>query len=330
MFWTVFKFELSYWFRRPLTLLFFTLFFLMAFFATASDAFLGIAGGQIHRNAPFVLATAIGILTAVGQVITTAIAGTAVLRDSQLGTEELLFTTRVSKSGYLLGRFIGAFVIMLVIYSALPIGLLTGSVMPWVPAEKMGPIQIAAFFQPFFMIAVPNLLFVSALLFAVGALTRKLFAVYVTGIVLLVAWQITQTIIGQLDKLRLASLIDPFALTTIDVATRYWSIAEKNAQLIPFAGPMTQNRLIWIAVAIALFTVVATVFRLRLQQGRASRRARKATVAAQVVVPPTPVVALRYDRASWLRAFFRRAGFTFGRFCASHRTSRSRSSASST
>ena len=26
MFWTVFKFELSYWFRRPLTLLFFALF----------------------------------------------------------------------------------------------------------------------------------------------------------------------------------------------------------------------------------------------------------------------------------------------------------------
>src|SRR5678816_1365559 len=127
MFWTVLKFELSYWFRRPLTLLFFTLFFLMAFFSTASGAFLLIATGQIHRNAPFVLATAIGILTAIGQVITTAIAGTAVLRDAQLGTEELLFTTRVSKSGYLLGRFIGAFIIMLVIYSALPVGLLAGS-----------------------------------------------------------------------------------------------------------------------------------------------------------------------------------------------------------
>src|SRR6476620_1487202 len=274
MFWTVFKFELSYWFRRPLTLLFFALFFLMAFFSTASEAFVGIATGQIHRNAPFVLATTTAILTAIGQVITTAIAGTAVLRDSQLGTEELLFTTRVSKSGYLLGRFVGAFVIMLVIYSALPIGMLVGSVMPWVPAEKMGPIQIAAFFQPFFMIAVPNLLFVSALLFAIGALTRRLFAVYVTGIVLLVAWQITQTIVGQLDKLRLASLIDPFALTTIDVAIRYWSVAEKNAQLVPLAGPMTQNRLIWIAAAIALFTLVATVFRLRLQHGRTLRRAR--------------------------------------------------------
>ena len=309
MFWTVFKFELAYWFRRPLTLLFFALFFLMAFFSTASDAFLLVATGQIHRNAPFVLATAMGILTAVGQVITTAIAGTAVLRDSQLGTEELLFTTRVSKSGYLLGRFIGAFVIMLAIYSALPIGLLAGSVMPWVPAEHMGPIRVAAYFQPFFVIAVPNLLFVSALLFAVGALTRRLFAVYVTGIVLLVAWQITQTIIGQLDKLRLASLIDPFALTTVNVAVRYWSVAERNAQLVPLTGPMIQNRLLWIVVAVALFAFVATVFRLRLQQAKASRRSRKTTVAAPVVVPPTPVVALRYDRASWVRAFFSQSGF---------------------
>ena len=112
MFRTVFTFELAYWFKRPLTLLFFTLFFLMAFFSTASDAFLGVASGQIHRNAPFVLATAMGILTAIGQVITTAVAGTAVLRDAQLGTEEMLFTTRLSKAGYLLGRFSASFVVM--------------------------------------------------------------------------------------------------------------------------------------------------------------------------------------------------------------------------
>src|SRR4029079_3021906 len=124
MFSTVFTFELAYWFKRPLTLLFFVLFFLMAFFSTASDAFLGIAGGQIHRNAPFVMATAMGILTAIGQVITTAIAGTAVLRDAQLVTEQLRCTPRLSKAGYLLGRFAGSFVIMLVIYFALPVGLL--------------------------------------------------------------------------------------------------------------------------------------------------------------------------------------------------------------
>src|SRR5262252_10986395 len=119
MFWPIFTFELAYWFKRPLTLLFFAVFLLMGFFSTASDAFLGVAGGQIHRNAPFVLASAMGILTAIGQVITTAIAGTAVLRDAQLGTEEMLFTTRLSKAGYLLGRFAGSFIVMVVVYVGL-------------------------------------------------------------------------------------------------------------------------------------------------------------------------------------------------------------------
>src|SRR5215510_1487431 len=124
---TVFAFELAYWFKRPLTLLFFALFFLMAFFSTASDSFLTVGGtGQIHRNAPFVIAIAMGILTAVGQVITTAISGTAVLRDAQMGTEELLFTTQLRKGCYLLGRFFGSFVVMVIVYAGLPLGLLVG------------------------------------------------------------------------------------------------------------------------------------------------------------------------------------------------------------
>src|SRR4029079_3059878 len=116
-------------------------------------------------------------------------------------------------------------------------------------ADKLGPISAWAAFQPFFTIAIPNLLFISALLFAVGALTRRLFAVYVTGILLLVAWQVSQQIIGHLDKLTTASLIDPFAMTTTNTVIRYWSIAEKNSQLIPLNGLMLQNRILWIVIA---------------------------------------------------------------------------------
>jgi ABC-2 type transport system permease protein len=300
---TVFAFELAYWFKRPLTLLFFTLFFLMAFFSTASDSFLIVGGtGQIHRNAPFVIAIAMGILTAIGQVITTAISGTAVLRDAQLGTEELLFTTRLSKAGYLVGRFLGSFVVMVVVYVGLPLGLLAGMLMPWVPADKLGPITVWLVVQPFLIIALPNLFFVSALLFAVGAMTRRLFAVYVTGIVLLVAWQITQQIIAQLDRLALAAQVDPFALTTTQVAIRYWSVAEKNTRMIPIAGAMTSNRVMWIAVALGLFAIVAALFRLRLQQAGGKRKAERVARPAHAAVN-VPVVSLRYDAAAWRRAF---------------------------
>ena len=147
------------------------------------------------------------------------------------------------------------------------------------------------------MIAVPNLLFVSALLFAVGALTRKLFAVYVTGIILLVAWQITQQIVGQLDKLRLASLIDPFALTTVDVADPLLERrGEEHAARSARRARCCENRLIWIAIALALFAIVAAVFRLRLQAGRAraqSEGSRRSSRRSPCRAIPAVALALR-------------------------------------
>lgn len=315
MFGIVLRFELRYQLRRPVTWLFFLVFFLLAFFSVASDAVLAVgATGQIKRNAPFILATVMGVLTAIGQVITTAIAGTAVLRDAEMGTQELLFTTRLTKAGYLLGRFAGAFATMLVVYAALPLGLLLGSMMPWIPADKLGPVSVWAIVQPFLVVAVPNLFFVCALFFAVGALTRKLFAVYIQGIALLTAWQITQTIIGSLDRLRLASLLDPFGITTVGVATRYWSVVEKNTRLVPLAGPVLENRLLWVALGIGLFAVAYVTFQLRLAGGTAKARRKKAAGASDAPAPAAaavPAVTLRYDAGARWRMFLSQARYYF-------------------
>jgi ABC-2 type transport system permease protein len=301
MFWTVFRFEIAYWLKRPLSLLFFGLFLFIAFTTTGIEGF-SHATGATWINSSYTIAQAMAELTAIGQIITTAIAGSAVLRDAQLGTEEMLFTTRLSKTGYLGGRFTGAVVVMVLIYLALPLGLLAGMVMPWLPADKLGPVSLGLVFQPFMTIALPNVLFASAVFFAIGALTRKLFAVYISGFVMFVGWTITSEIAAQIDKVALGALLDPFALTTIDLATRYWSIAEKNSRLIPFDGVMLQNRLLWIAVALGLFAIVAAVFRLRLQHAGA-RRPKPGVAEVPPLAVPVPVVSLRYDRAAWRRAF---------------------------
>jgi ABC-type transport system involved in multi-copper enzyme maturation permease subunit len=298
---TILGFELRYQFSRGLTWVFVGAFFLMAFFATASDAVLNTgAGGQVHRNAPYVLASALGILTAIGQVFTTAIAGMAVLRDRQMGTEELLFTTRLDRRGYLIGRFLGALAAMLAIFLALPLGLLLGSVMPWNPADRMGPVSVWAVVQPYLVIGIPNLLFVSALFFAVGALTRKAFAVYTAGIVLLVLWQIMIQVVTDLDRLTLAGLLDPFALVTTDVVTRYWSVAEKNTRLLPVAGLLLQNRLLWCAVALGLFGLAYARVRLALQGTGSGAVKPKAAAVEATAVRVVPAVSHRFDsRSHW-------------------------------
>src|SRR5690349_16391648 len=192
MFWPIFLFEVKYQLRRPATWLYFAILFLLAFGFLSSDAVeIGGGRGKVLKNAPFVLTQVVAILTAVGQVITSALVGTAILRDFQHRTHELLFTTAMSRFGYLAGRFGGAFVAMIVVYLAIPIGALVGSVMPWVDAEKMLPIHLASYLQPFLVIGLVNVLVISALFFVAGALTRSQFVVYTMGIFLLVAWSIT-------------------------------------------------------------------------------------------------------------------------------------------
>ena len=151
MFRTVFTFELAYWFKRPLTLLFFALFFLMAFFSTASDAFLGIGGGQIHRNAPFVLATADGNPDGDragdhdggrrngGAARRAARHRRTAVHDASL---EVRLSARpirgvVRRDGRDLPRRFRS-------------DLFVGTLMPWVPADKLGPDQRVGAFQPFF------------------------------------------------------------------------------------------------------------------------------------------------------------------------------------
>jgi ABC-2 type transport system permease protein len=280
MFGTILGFELRYLLRRPSTWLFFVLLLLFGFFMIASEAMsLTGGGGQVKRNAPYVIALGMVLFTAVGQVITTGLMGTGVLRDFQLKAHELFFTTRLTRFGYVGGRFIGGLLVMLVIYAALPVGMLLGSLAPWLDHDHVLPIRLWHYWQPYLVIVVPNVLFVSALFFAVGTLTRKMFLVYVQGIVLLVIYSITQNLLRNLDNFRVASMVDGFGITTVQLMTRYWSVAQKNGSVVPLEGYLLTNRMIWIGVALALLLLTWLLFRFDVEP-LGLRRPRRGKVAA--------------------------------------------------
>jgi hypothetical protein len=240
--------------------------FMLTFFGMASDAFLIFDNqGQVMKNAPIILAQTMAVMCAIGQTITTALMGTAILRDVQLKSHELVFTTRVTRNGYLAGRFAGACAVMLFIYAALPLGSLVGTWMPWVDHDKLQAFRLMSYLQPFLVIVVPNVLFVSALFFSVGAITRNLLAIYVQGIALLVVWAVSQSVLGDLDKRWLGALFDPFALTTTGLVTRYWTVAEKNSRLLTLTGPMLWNRLLWLGLAVAILGLAFAVVRLEVE-----------------------------------------------------------------
>jgi ABC-2 type transport system permease protein len=297
MFATFLGFEFRYLLRKPSTWLFFTLLFLFGFFMIASDA-ISLSGGtgQVKRNAPYLIAIGMVVFTAIGQVITTGLMGTAVLRDFQVKTHELFFTTRLSRAGYLGGRFLGGFAVMLLIYAALPLGMMLGSVAPWVDHEKLLPIHAWFYWEPYLVIVVPTVFFVSALFFMVGTLTRTLFLVYVQGILLLVLYSITQNLLRNLDNFRLSSMADGFGITTVQLMTRYWSVAQKNGLVVPLEGYLLSNRIIWVSLGVVLLVLTLLLFRFNVEPLRL-RRGRPASPRAPIPAPP-PTVPTRVPRRS--------------------------------
>jgi ABC-type transport system involved in multi-copper enzyme maturation permease subunit len=93
MFGPLFAFELRNHFRRPVTWLYVAIVFFMAFFAVSTESFVtGQVLGKVKKNSPYSLAQLYGVLLAVGQIITSALVGTTVLRDYEAGVHEILFS----------------------------------------------------------------------------------------------------------------------------------------------------------------------------------------------------------------------------------------------
>ena len=323
MFWTVLRFELAYHRRRPSTYLYFGLLFLIAFFTLASDSIQIVGAGREMKNSPYALAVTLTLLTAFGQVITTALVGTAILRDVQVKAHELLFTTRLTRTGYLAGRFVGAFLVMVVVYAALPLGALVGTLMPWVDHDKLQAFHLMSYLQPFVVFVVPNVLFVSALFFAIGAFTRNVFAVYVQGIALFTLWAISQQALSDVDRLQMASLLDPFAVSTVSLATRYWTVAERNSRLVALAGPVLWNRLLWTGLAAGVFGLALSLVRLEVEPRsltiRGWRRRTSASEAPRATATVgsglnRPTLALRFDAGARVRQLAGLTRFFFASF----------------
>jgi ABC-type transport system involved in multi-copper enzyme maturation permease subunit len=109
MFGPLFAFELRSHFRRPATWLYVAIMFALAFFAVSSDAIVvGLSLGKVKKNSPFSLAQLYAIVLAIGQIITSALVGTTVLRDYDARVQELLFTTRLTRGGYLGAKYLAA------------------------------------------------------------------------------------------------------------------------------------------------------------------------------------------------------------------------------
>jgi len=257
-----FTFELRYRFHRISTYVYFAVLFFMAFFSVSASDFGPIGTGKVSLNGPYAIADYLIQLGAFGIFIVSAIFGMSALRDFQEDTYQLIFTKPISKLAYLGGRWAGSFVITVLIFSGLILGTLLGSLVPWADQARIQPIALWFYLQPFLSFTCIQVFFLGSLFFTVAALTRRIIVVYLQGVVLFALY-----LIGAVSVLNTRSLetfwpsvFDPLGLVLFFTITRYWTVVEKNTQLIPWSGVFLYNRAVWTGAGLLGLTALFVLF----------------------------------------------------------------------
>jgi hypothetical protein len=310
---TIAWFEFRTKLRRISTYVYFLVFTVLAalWTAAAAGAFASasiiFSSDKVFVNAPYALGQTITVLGLMGVVVIAAFMGRAVQQDFEHQSFHFFFTSPITKTQYLLGRFFGAVAILLAIFVGIALGSWLGAHWPGVDPTRIGPWSLWAFAKPYLVMLLPNILFLGAIFFTLAALARRMLPVYIAGVVVLIGYIVALRLLRDIDNRTLAALIDPLGSTALGLVTRYWSPAEKNTQMLPLAGELLWNRALWLSVGAVVFAFGFARFKLaHLQEGGRRKKDRHpredgdpAQARPRAVALPT--VALNTTAAAYLR-----------------------------
>jgi hypothetical protein len=290
-------FEIRYQLKNPVFWVSAVIFFLLGFGLAASDNVSFGSPGAVHENAPYTILFAMAVFATFYLFVITSFVANAVVRDDVTRFGPMIRATPVGRTTFLAGRFLGGLVIAILGYIAIPLGIAIGAAMPWVDPETVGPSSLAIYAWPFLIIAIPNIILSSALLFSLATLTRSMLASYI-GVLVLVMGYIAVSAIVAADPANLPILakFEPLGTAAIGEATRYWTAAELNTRLIALEGNLLFNRLFTLGVAVVLLGFAWARFsmterapsrwQLRRLAKRDAKAARIASIAPQSLAAP--------------------------------------------
>ncbi len=311
LFWEFFTFELKFRAKSISTYVYFALFFFLSFLSIAAEGFVNSVNDKVLLNGPASTSFVYTIFTFFGTIVIAAIFGTSILRDFQRDTYSLIFTKPITKFAYLGGRWAASFLATVTVFFGLVLGEFAGTLAPWANHMRIANGHVDWYLHAFLAICVPQIFFLGSLFFTVAALTRKLFIVYLQGVVFFVCYLIVNAVFTATRSLEhfWSAIFDPVGRQLLRAITLYWTPVEQNTLQLTWSGVFLYNRLLWSGVGLLSLVTVCIFFPLSVEaltavsQGRRAARERvnkdsEVRAVRTLVAKPLPVVHQIFGRST--------------------------------
>ena len=254
------------------------LFFLGMGFALPASGY-GPTGTNL--NSPFVVMQSVGLLSLLMIFVLAVFCANAVSRDAESGMREIVFATPIGKLRYLAARFAGALFASLAIFSVTIVGLYVSPMVARMDPTRVGTVVPLAYLWALLVMALPNILFAAAVIFAIAVLGRSVLASYVGSVFLYMLYMVVGMMIGSPlfagakpqtpESMARAAILDPFGISAFFQQTWYWTPAQRNTELLALDGYFLLNRLLVIAVALIILLLTYQRFSFRTTATRTTR-----------------------------------------------------------
>ncbi len=314
----IFRFELAYQLRRAWPWLSTAVLVAFAFVNTRVAIVPVTLPQDFILNSPFIIAAVTVFSCQVWLLVAPAVAGEAAARDVHTGMYPLTYTSPVSTTEYLGGRFLAALVLNALILLGVQVGSLLAAFGPGANPEIIGPFRPAAYLAAYGLIALPNALIATTIQFSAALLSGRPMASYIGSFGLFfLSYPVTVAL--YMSPLRaLALMVDPIGIFAImNAMMSDWTIVEKNVRMFTLEGPMLRNRLVWIGVALLTLAFVHLRFRFshRTATDPLSRLTRwfTGTAATPDTTPTRIPIAAPHVRQSFGFAAYVRQALAIGR-----------------
>lgn len=179
--------------------------------------------------------------------------GDAVIRDFRYEIYPILLTTPIRRIEYLLGKFFGNFLVLILCsFSLMLTAFLLQILTP--PKALLQPLQVLPYLTHFFVIVVITHLVLGAFCFAVGTLTRNIKLVYVL-IPAFYVFAISLSIIDELYFVHIARLINPLMFGPINEIGKNISAEYLNQLAISYGSDLIINRVLMVFIAASFLAI---------------------------------------------------------------------------
>lgn len=282
MFANMFMFEWRYWRKQPSFYVTMLIFFSLPVLLASVESSPVLGGGNVLANSPFALARPMLMLGVFAMFLVVNFVAVTATRNDTSGMAEILYAKPFEPLGYQLGRLMGTYTVVLLVFSMVPLGFLVGTIAPWVDAQRMGPFNLSHYFMPFVLFAVPGLFALSCIFYTAALKFRSIMPVYLVAVVMFILYQVSRSVLSEPEHRTISALLDPFGLSTFTEITRYWTIIEKNTQVLQWTETLVYNRLIWIAIGLVVLFLFAGLTKRLVLPTRKVKKAKKGKEVAEV------------------------------------------------